>query len=43
MDNFWSQGITAARLAVGREFAGVASLSFSSVAYYVGLMAGASF
>lgn len=44
VDNFWSQGITAARPAVGREFAGIASrLSFSSVAYYVGLMVGASF
>ncbi|KAI1859505.1 uncharacterized protein JN550_012023 [Neoarthrinium moseri] len=43
VDNFWSQGITAARPAVANEFTDISSLSFSSVAYYVGLIIGASF
>ncbi|TEA11007.1 Major facilitator-type transporter hxnZ [Colletotrichum sidae] len=43
VDNFWSQGITAIRPPVGNEFTDIARLSFSSVAYYVGLIIGASF
>lgn len=43
VDNFWSQGISAARPAVANEFTGITHLSFSSVAYYVGLIIGASF
>ncbi|KAI1634282.1 major facilitator superfamily domain-containing protein [Biscogniauxia mediterranea] len=43
VDNFWSQGITAVRPAVANEFADISRLSFSSVAYYVGLIIGASF
>lgn len=43
VDNFWSQGITAARPAVANEYTDISSLSFSSVAYYVGLILGATF
>ncbi|KDN71896.1 putative major facilitator superfamily transporter [Colletotrichum sublineola] len=43
VDNFWSQGITAIRPPIGNEFTDIARLSFSSVAYYVGLIVGASF
>ncbi|KAI5919361.1 major facilitator superfamily domain-containing protein [Camillea tinctor] len=43
VDNFWSQGITAIRPAVANEFTDISRLSFSSVAYYVGLIIGASF
>ncbi|EMR66409.1 putative hexose transporter protein [Eutypa lata UCREL1] len=43
VDNFWSQGITAIRPAVANEFTDISYLSFSSVAYYVGLILGASF
>ncbi|KAK1657938.1 major facilitator superfamily transporter [Colletotrichum godetiae] len=43
VDNFWSQGITAIRPPIGNEFTDIAKLSFSSVAYYVGLIVGASF
>ncbi|EPE04142.1 hexose transporter [Ophiostoma piceae UAMH 11346] len=43
VDNFWSQGISAARPAVANEFTDITHLSFSSVAYYVGLILGASF
>nr|CBV37365.1 hexose transporter [Colletotrichum graminicola] len=43
VDNFWSQGITAIRPPIGNEFTDIARLSFSSVAYYVGLIIGASF
>lgn len=42
-DNFWSQGLTAVRPAAALEFSDIASPSFSSVAYYVGLILGASF
>lgn len=37
VDNFWSQGITAVRPVVAYEFTDIVALSFSSVAYYVGL------
>ncbi|KAF1949151.1 MFS general substrate transporter [Byssothecium circinans] len=43
VDNFWSQGISAVRPAVANEFTDVTRLSFSSVAYYVGMIIGASF
>ncbi|KAF5004581.1 hypothetical protein FDECE_8911 [Fusarium decemcellulare] len=43
IDNFWSQGITAIRPPVGNEFSDISRLSFSSVAYYVGLIVGAFF
>ncbi|KAK2608253.1 hypothetical protein N8I77_006875 [Diaporthe amygdali] len=43
VDNFWSQGITAVRPPVANEFTDITYLSFSSVAYYVGLIIGASF
>ncbi|OAL44006.1 MFS general substrate transporter [Pyrenochaeta sp. DS3sAY3a] len=43
VDNFWSQGISAVRPAVANEFTDIVRLSFSSVAYYVGLIVGASF
>lgn len=43
VDNFWSQGITAIRPPVANDFTDITYLSFSSVAYYVGLIIGASF
>ncbi|KAL6707817.1 hypothetical protein ACN47E_003717 [Coniothyrium glycines] len=43
VDNFWSQGISAVRPAVANEFTDISRLSFSSVAYYVGMILGASF
>jgi MFS family permease len=43
VDNFWSQGISAVRPAVANEFTDISRLSYSSVAYYVGLIVGASF
>lgn len=43
VDNFWSQGLTAVRPASANEFTNMVSPSFSSVAYYVGLIIGASF
>ncbi|KAJ4331537.1 hypothetical protein N0V87_009081 [Didymella glomerata] len=43
VDNFWSQGISAVRPAVANEFTDITRLSFSSVAYYVGMILGASF
>lgn len=43
VDNFWSQGITAVRPPIGNEFTDISKLSFSSVAYYIGLILGASF
>lgn len=43
VDNFWSQGISAVRPAVAAEFGDITHLSFSSVAYYIGLVLGASF
>ncbi|KAK2609299.1 hypothetical protein QQS21_002080 [Conoideocrella luteorostrata] len=42
-DNFWSQGITAVRPPVQNEFEGISRLSFSSIAYYSGLIVGAFF
>lgn len=42
-DNFWSQGIGTIQPAVRLEFADVTRVSFSSIAYYVGLIFGASF
>ncbi|KAM5343479.1 hypothetical protein ACJ41O_012016 [Fusarium nematophilum] len=43
VDNFWSQGITAVRPPIANEFTDISLLSFSSVAYYVGLIIGATF
>ncbi|KAK7226960.1 hypothetical protein V2G26_014963 [Clonostachys chloroleuca] len=43
VDNTFSQGITAIRPAVANEFTDVGRLSFSSIAYYVGLIIGAWF
>lgn len=43
VDNFWSQSLTAIRPPIDNEFTDVSRLSFSSVAYYVGLIIGASF
>ncbi|KAJ4390985.1 hypothetical protein N0V93_004584 [Gnomoniopsis smithogilvyi] len=43
VDNFWSQGITAVRPVVANEFLDISHLSFSSVAYYTGLILGAAF
>ncbi|KAH8690655.1 major facilitator superfamily domain-containing protein [Talaromyces proteolyticus] len=43
VDNFWSQGITAVRPPVANEFTDISRQSFSSVAYYAGLIIGASF
>jgi MFS family permease len=43
VDNFWSQGLTAVRPTAANEFTSAVSPSFSSVAYYVGLILGASF
>lgn len=40
-DNFWSQGISAIRPAIANEFQDISRLSFSSVAYYVGMIIGA--
>lgn len=42
-DNFWSQGISAVRPPVANEFTDITHLSLSSVAYYVGLIIGATF
>lgn len=42
-DNFWSQGIGAIQPAIKLEFADITAVSYSSVAYYVGLILGASF
>lgn len=42
VDNFWSQGLAAVRPVVANEFTDVTRLSFSSVAYYAGLILGAS-
>ncbi|PCD28633.1 hypothetical protein AU210_011191 [Fusarium oxysporum f. sp. radicis-cucumerinum] len=43
VDNFWSQGITAVRPPIMNEFEDITRISFSSVAYYVGLIVGAFF
>ncbi|KAL1297510.1 hypothetical protein AAFC00_005028 [Neodothiora populina] len=42
-DNFWSQGIGSIQPSVVLEFAGVGRVSYSSVAYYAGLICGAFF
>ncbi|OJD29074.1 major facilitator superfamily transporter [Diplodia corticola] len=42
-DNFWSQGISTVQPAMAMEFADITKRSYSSVAYYVGLILGASF
>ncbi|KAF2812093.1 MFS general substrate transporter [Mytilinidion resinicola] len=42
-DNFWSQGIGTIQPAVKVEFTDVTRVSFSSIAYYAGLICGASF
>ncbi|KAL6241223.1 hypothetical protein RBB50_011902 [Rhinocladiella similis] len=42
-DNFWSQGIGTIQPAVKLEFTDITRVSFSSIAYYVGLICGASF
>ncbi|KAK7729490.1 hypothetical protein SLS57_001976 [Botryosphaeria dothidea] len=42
-DNFWSQGISTVQPAMALEFSDVTKRSYSSVAYYVGLILGASF
>ncbi|KAF2488476.1 MFS general substrate transporter [Lophium mytilinum] len=42
-DNFWSQGIGTIQPAVKIEFRDVTRVSFSSIAYYAGLICGASF
>lgn len=43
VDNLWSQGISAVRPPVANEFTDIGRLSFSSIAFYVGLIVGASF
>ncbi|KAK7224320.1 hypothetical protein V2G26_012323 [Clonostachys chloroleuca] len=43
IDNFWSQGISAVRPAIANEFTDIQRLSYSSIAYYVGLILGALF
>lgn len=43
VDNFWSQGVAAVRPPVGNEFTDIVQLSFSSIAYYVGMIIGAFF
>ncbi|KAK4540025.1 hypothetical protein LTR36_009841 [Oleoguttula mirabilis] len=42
-DNFWSQSIGTIQPAVKLEFAGITHVSYSSIAYYAGLIFGASF
>lgn len=42
-DNFWSQGLPTIQPAVKLEFADISRVSLSSVAYYVGMIIGASF
>ncbi|KAK5046614.1 hypothetical protein LTR84_007375 [Exophiala bonariae] len=42
-DNFWSQGIGTIQPAVRLEFNDVTRVAFSSIAYYAGLICGASF
>ncbi|KAJ3542363.1 hypothetical protein NM208_g4138 [Fusarium decemcellulare] len=43
VDNFWSQGIAAVRPPIANEFTDIGRLSFSSIAYYVGMIIGAFF
>ncbi|KAL1637203.1 hypothetical protein SLS56_000862 [Neofusicoccum ribis] len=42
-DNFWSQGISTVQPAMALEFNDITKRSYSSVAYYIGLILGASF
>ncbi|RMZ86200.1 hypothetical protein DV737_g196, partial [Chaetothyriales sp. CBS 132003] len=42
-DNFWSQGIGTIQPVVKLEFTDISRVSFSSIAYYAGLICGASF
>ncbi|OOF93958.1 hypothetical protein ASPCADRAFT_516918 [Aspergillus carbonarius ITEM 5010] len=43
VDNFASQGISSVQPAIKLEFPGIVQVSYSSVAYYTGLILGASF
>ncbi|KAI1833058.1 hypothetical protein DTO027I6_9305 [Penicillium roqueforti] len=43
VDNFASQGIGSVQPPIKQEFTGIVQVSYSSVAYYVGLILGASF
>ncbi|KAJ5364383.1 glucose transporter [Penicillium cataractarum] len=43
VDNFASQGIGSVQPPIEQEFSGIVQVSYSSVAYYVGLILGASF
>ncbi|PYH80965.1 Clavaminate synthase-like protein [Aspergillus uvarum CBS 121591] len=43
VDNFASQGISAVQPPIELEFPGIVQVSYSSVAYYIGLILGASF
>lgn len=43
VDNFWSQSIGDIQTTVKLEFSGIVSVHYSSVAYYIGLILGASF
>ncbi|KAL4812481.1 hypothetical protein BDW67DRAFT_178717 [Aspergillus spinulosporus] len=43
VDNFCSQGISAVQPPIQQEFSGIKQVSYSSVAYYVGMILGASF
>ncbi|KAJ5739793.1 hypothetical protein N7533_012577 [Penicillium manginii] len=43
VDNFASQGIGSVQPPIRQEFSGIVQVSYSSVAYYVGLILGASF
>ncbi|KAJ5528516.1 hypothetical protein N7527_001909 [Penicillium freii] len=43
VDNFASQGIGSVQPPIKQEFSGIVQVSYSSVAYYVGLILGASF
>ncbi|PWY76080.1 Clavaminate synthase-like protein [Aspergillus sclerotioniger CBS 115572] len=43
VDNFASQGISSVQPAIELEFPGIVQVSYSSVAYYTGLILGASF
>ncbi|KAL6233793.1 hypothetical protein BDW75DRAFT_251807 [Aspergillus navahoensis] len=43
VDNFCSQGISAVQPPIQQEFSGIQQVSYSSVAYYVGMILGASF
>ncbi|KAL4971524.1 hypothetical protein BDW66DRAFT_165087 [Aspergillus desertorum] len=43
VDNFCSQGISAVQPPIQQEFSGIKQVSYSSVAYYVGMILAASF